>query len=470
METTGPDTWTYAPPAPEAVRAAPGNRFLTALGVLLLAYVLMGRGAAYVGVPPLFIGEIVLAAGLAVVVLARRTPRLVPTAAMGGLALLIVWIGVLVVGAVPGYGLDAVRDGMIVGYGLFAFVVAGLVLERPERLRTLLVRYRILAAALLTLGWGFYLVVRMVPGTFPPVPWAPEVEIIETKPGDLLVHFAAVTAFFILGWKRATPVWLALLVVGASVLMVSNRGGMVAFFAAMALFAALKPQTARFGRLAYAGVLFVVLALAVDTSEIEINEGTRSVSVEQVWENVESVFGRSDSRMLNATAEWRLQWWRQIVGYTFGGDHFLSGKGFGLNLATADGFRVDREESLRSPHNGHLTILARGGVPLFLMWVLVQGLWLWEVVRARNRAARAGQRAWVGFFALVAAFWVAAHVNASFDVYLEGPMGGIWFWTVFGLGMAGARLQRTHPHLLDGLRERAPVAPEQRRFEWSVPR
>jgi hypothetical protein len=31
-------------------------------------------------------------------------------------------------------------------------------------------------------------------------------------------------------------------------------------------------------------------------------------------------------------------------------------------------------------------------------------------------------------------------VNTSFDPYLEGPQGGIWFWSLFGLGMVIMRL------------------------------
>lgn len=27
-------------------------------------------------------------------------------------------------------------------------------------------------------------------------------------------------------------------------------------------------------------------------------------------------------------------------------------------------------------------------------------------------------------------------INASFDILLEGPHGGIWFWSVFGFGLA----------------------------------
>jgi hypothetical protein len=33
-------------------------------------------------------------------------------------------------------------------------------------------------------------------------------------------------------------------------------------------------------------------------------------------------------------------------------------------------------------------------------------------------------------------------VNASFDVYLEGPQAGIWFWCVFGFGIAALETQR----------------------------
>lgn len=470
METPAPSSWTFTPPAAATVRSGPGDAVLKALGVILLGYAVMGRGFAYLGVPPLYIGEVVLAFGLAVVLLARRTPTLAPAVPMWALLALMAWVGLRVVQGVPAYGLDAVRDGMIVGYGLYAFVVAGLVMERPERLRDLLVRYRVVVMAVLSIAWGLSLVVRLIPEAIPTWPWAGDVRVVEIKPGDLLVHLAAITAFLTLGWKRATPLWLALLVVGTSVLMVSNRGGMLAYLLAMGLFWLLKPPTARFGKLATVGVLFVVLALAVDTSGLEINEGTRTLSVEQIWENVASVFGKSESAMLNDTAEWRLQWWQKIAGYTFGGEHFLDGKGFGLNLATDDGFRVDIEESLRSPHNGHMTLLARGGVPAFLLWLLVQGLWFREVLLARARAKRAGQTAWVGFFALASVFWLAALVNASFDVYLEGPMGGIWFWTVFGLTMAATRLQRTHPRLLDEVSERGePTVSAATSFSWSSP-
>jgi hypothetical protein len=37
-------------------------------------------------------------------------------------------------------------------------------------------------------------------------------------------------------------------------------------------------------------------------------------------------------------------------------------------------------------------------------------------------------------------YWLAALVNGSFDVYLGGPQGGIWFWSMIGLGLALTRM------------------------------
>jgi hypothetical protein len=39
-------------------------------------------------------------------------------------------------------------------------------------------------------------------------------------------------------------------------------------------------------------------------------------------------------------------------------------------------------------------------------------------------------------------YWLAAFVDMSFDVYLEGPQGGIWFWVIIGFGIAVLRVQK----------------------------
>jgi len=37
-------------------------------------------------------------------------------------------------------------------------------------------------------------------------------------------------------------------------------------------------------------------------------------------------------------------------------------------------------------------------------------------------------------------YWTAMMVDNSFDAYLGGPQGGIWFWMLFGLGLVVIRL------------------------------
>ena len=42
----------------------------------------------------------------------------------------------------------------------------------------------------------------------------------------------------------------------------------------------------------------------------------------------------------------------------------------------------------------------------------------------------------------VLSFWLAFMVNAAFDVFLEGPQGGVWFWCLIGFGIAALEAQR----------------------------
>ena len=453
------------------VQARPGDRWIAALAVLLFAYAFVGKAAAYIGVPPLFIGEVVLASGLVIVALARRPQTLFLIPAMWVSLLLMVWVAVRTIPYIGAYGFDAPRDAMIAGYILFAFIVGGFVMERPQRLRWLLEKYRILVVAICFATWLIYLVYRINPELFPILSWSGnDTRLFEHKPGDLLVHLAGITAFLVLRFKKPTALLLTLLIIGTAAMMVGNRGGMLGYVLAMVLFAVLKPRGFTFGKLAYVGAFLIILGLLVDTNSIKVNEGNRNLSVEQIWDNVQSIFGKTDNRVLKDTAEWRLTWWERIANYTLFGEYRWTGKGFGRNIATEDGFRVDVQGSLRSPHNATMTMLARGGVTGAVLWLLVHALWFWSMIQGWFYARTRGLREWQGFFAVCMVIWLAAHVNSSFDVYLEGPMGAIWFWSVAGLAAAGTKLVRTHPDLLDGMIEQEPEAPRPvKTWDWAEP-
>lgn len=465
-------SWSW--PAPSSVPlgvegTALADRWVRLLGIAVFGYALAGRGFAYLGVPPIFIGEVVMALGLGVALWEGSLTRAFSSGTLKVLAGLMAWVAFRTVGYLGTYGIDALRDAMLVGYGLYAVAIVAVLTARPERLLSLVLGYRAFVVVIPVVGWAIYLLVRQMPDLLPTWPWSLNTHIIEVKPGDLQVHLAAVTAFLVLGFRKAKPMLLVMLIFSLAIGMIGNRGGMVGFALAMTALTIMKPKTARFGKMGVTALVLVALALLVDTTGIETSEGSRTISVEQIWENVASIFGHSRSNALNTTTEWRMQWWTGIIDYTINGPYFWEGKGFGINLATADGFRVDEEESLRSPHNVHLTLLARGGVPAFVLWLSLVGAWYLAVMRAWWAARQARQARWMGLLAVCVAYCTAALVNASFDVHLEGPMGGIPFWTFFGVGLAAARIYPHRPDLLDALPEGPPEIPPppQPAYGWS---
>jgi hypothetical protein len=168
----------------------------------------------------------------------------------------------------------------------------------------------------------------------------------------------------------------------------------------------------------------------------------RPASIGQIVDNILSVFGSTTDSGLEGSKQFRLAWWGKIVDYTVFGDNFWTGKGFGVNLADVDGFQATSDHSLRSPHNTHLTILAREGVPGLVVWVLLQVAFAFGLIRAFRTARRAGNWRLAALGALVLVYWIAMMIDTSFDPYLEGPQGGIWFWCLFGVGIVVMRLAR----------------------------
>jgi hypothetical protein len=166
----------------------------------------------------------------------------------------------------------------------------------------------------------------------------------------------------------------------------------------------------------------------------------RPAQLDQFIENILSIFGESSDKNLEGTKQFRLAWWGKIVDYTVFGEYFWTGKGFGVNLADTDGFQSTADHSLRAPHNSHVTVLARMGVPGFVLWVALQLAFVLSLLRALVAHRRSGDLPLAALAACLLVYWLAMMVDTSFDPYLEGPQGGIWFWSVFGMGLVVIRL------------------------------
>jgi O-antigen ligase len=167
--------------------------------------------------------------------------------------------------------------------------------------------------------------------------------------------------------------------------------------------------------------------------------GERKLSLGQVVSNVTSIFDREAAHQ--GTVNWRLAWWEKILDYSFQGPYFWTGKGYAVNLSVSDGFVV-ADGGNRNPHNGHLTILARSGVPGFVLWLVLQATIGLTLVRSILAADHAGMKGQANVFIWVLAYWLAFLTNASFDVFLEGPQGGIPFWCLVGMIIAMTEFQR----------------------------
>lgn len=424
-----------------------GDTYLRGHSWLLLGYALAGKGFAYLGFAPLYVGEMILALGLAVALGSRALLRIPRTTTVTWLLLLSAWCAARLASDFPIHGIDALRDSVVWSYAFFAFLFAGLLNSKPQRLAWLLARYERFGKLFVVLIPVIWLVRVVFEGSLPRAPGS-DVPILFPKPGDILVHLAGFAAYLLsgAGGSRLSLVWLLLLGPGAALAAVRTRGGLVAFCAALGLVALQR----RLARRVWLGGLALVSALALLlASNVQISVSDRTLSARQFVANVVSTFGEVQADELDGPRRWRLAWWSEIIDYTVFGPHFWLGKGFGVNLATDDGFDVDWKRDLRSPHNSHLTLLARAGVPGFVLWCLLQLSWLREMARRHRAARQSGQRAWSRLFVFLIAYWLAFVVNAAFDVCLEGPMMGIWFWTLFGTGIAAARIHRRHPEVLE---------------------
>jgi O-antigen ligase len=196
------------------------------------------------------------------------------------------------------------------------------------------------------------------------------------------------------------------------------------------------------GKLVLVGTIAVVLIMTTVVADLSVaigHEGKRAISAQQMIDNFESLTGggRHD---LESTAQWRIVWWKKIINYTVHGPYFWTGKGFGVDLAHDDGIGILR--TVRSPHNGHLTILAREGIPGLAIWLLLQSVFGIGMLRAHLQARRMKDGWWERVHLWILTYWLSFLVNATFGVYLEAPPGGIWFWCVFGFGIAAMERQR----------------------------
>lgn len=412
--------------------------YLHALSFLLIGYAIFDKGFAYVGFNPIYIGEMVLAVGLFCLLTGGISSRVVASPMVWALVVFGLWSFFRTIPYIDIYGLVAIRDSVLWLYALYAILVAGALLKAraldlaPRWYGAWFPWFLVIAPIVFFVYEKFLHQLPRWPGTYVPIIWM--------KAGDMSVHLAGIATFMGLGlhryfWKQQSNMkeFIMWMLLGFDIIAAGsrNRGGFLSVIVACFVMMLFKPMN-RMNRFILPGLIILGLGLVFDV-RIPVG-GERDVSVHQIVSNIQSVISKSDKDYLHETSSWRLEWWRRIEKDTISGDYFWQGRGYGINLSGAYGY--DDGTGNRSPHNAHLTILARSGVPGAILWMVFLSVVGLNLVQGYFRAQAAGQDVLAKLNIWALSYWLAYLVNASFDVYLEGPQGGIWFWSVTGFAIA----------------------------------
>ena len=250
------------------------------------------------------------------------------------------------------------------------------------------------------------------------------------KNGDMGVHLLISTILILLHADRLSNKWkigiVILIIFDFLTLSAYSRSGMVSYIIGLFAFLYfsknenLKTSTKQYSKyIPWALIIVIPMYLSIQVRE---NFQGRATGFDQIGKNVVSLAVNSDDATLEKNILWRAIWWGNILDYSFSKEYFATGKGLGMSLAQSDDILTD-DDDLRSPHNFHLNIMARFGLFVFFLWMY----WVYLVLHPLfKKQLNVKQLA-------IASILMAFLFNASFDVFLEGPMGAFPFWTWVGL-------------------------------------
>lgn len=394
--------------------------------LILALYVYLGKGIAYG-----FFAEATLLLGLLFLIFRIRHYEIIwdiKTKIMTALLFLNI---AFIVRGIAGYPLiDTVRDSFVLNYMLFAFII---LLFKQHFLYFLQSIFKI---------YKFYPIITLILYLLSLNKQIADFELLGPyhllyfKFGDMSVHLfvAFVLQLTNLNQFKKPFDFINLLIILFlfSIASSYSRGGMLGFIFAFGLFYYFVKDHFLINRIK-TYLKYLVLAILIITPillsiKVEENFQGRKAGAGQVVNNFTSIFVDSEDGSLSDNKLWRLLWWGKIIDYSFSPNYILQGKGLGMSLAADDDIIMDSADvsELRSPHNFNLTIMARYGVPIFILWCI----WLYFNFR-RFKSPNLSK-----LELIILSIQVVFLFNASFDVFLEGPMGAFPFWVFVGIDLS----------------------------------
>ena len=389
--------------------------------LVLLLYVFFNKGFAYS-----YMAELILVTGIFILFINRKNVELgIDIKQILVSIFILVSFLFILVGLFQYPILSVLRDSLAFQYAWLALIIYFLKNEYYFIWQKIILIYKWVPLVLFLNFILFYFIFLFLP----PINIFGNQSIIIYKNGDKSVHLLISTILMFLYSENYSRKWLIantiLIVINFLILLAFTRSGSVAYILALFSFfffskEKIMNESVR-TLLKFVPIIMVIgigLFIAID---IQGDAQGRTVSLSQITDNFTSIVSSDIDGTLTDNKVWRLIWWAKIVNESFTLQHFFVGKGLGMSLAGNDILNTD--DNLRSPHNFHLTILARFGYFVFIAWII----WLVSLFKPLFTRKLAGKTL------AITSILLAFIINGSFDVFFEGPMGAFPFWTFVGL-------------------------------------
>ena len=397
------------------------NLYLRSYLLVMTLYIFLNKGVAYT-----YLVESLWFFGILLLFTNRRKVELIWNKTTKLILFFIIISCIYILRGFTKYDIiDLIRDSFIFQYGWFVFILF-LFKEKLDIIwQTLFFIYKWLPfVALLNFILQYFVPFFETVAPFGGIP------ILLYKNGDMGVQLLISTLLLLYSFENKTFKWRVLLslVIALDFLILASysRSGIVAFLATMLCFIYFNKDIQLQSRvrllIKYLPIILLVVTPIYINIKVTENFQGRAVGLEQIKNNFSSIVGGTTDATSENNVVWRLVWWAKILDYSFSSPNFFIGKGLGMNLATDDDI-ITLDDSLRSPHNFHLNIMSRFGVLIFMIWMY----FLIQLLKPLFKKQLQGKRLLIGCILL------AFLLNASFDVFLEGPMGAFPFWTWLGL-------------------------------------
>ena len=388
---------------------------------ILLIYVFLNKGVAYS-----YTAEILLVTGIFILFINRKQFEigLDSKQILVGIFIIISFLFILV-GIFQYSILNVLRDSLAFQYAWFCFIIYFFKSEYNLIWQKIIQIYKWVPLVIFLNFFLFYFLFLYLP----PINIFGNQSIIIYKNGDKSVHLLISTILMFLYTDKYSRKWLIantiLIVINFLILLALTRSGSVAYILALFSFFFFSKEKILNDSvrklLKYVPIIMVIgmgLFVAID---IQGDAQGRTISLSQITDNFSSIVSTNIDGNLTENKVWRLIWWAKLVNESFTPQHFFVGKGLGMSLAGNDILSTD--DNLRSPHNFHLTILARFGYIVFITWII----WLVSIFKPLFTRKLTGKTL------AITSILLAFIINGSFDVFFEGPMGAFPFWTFVGL-------------------------------------